>query len=101
MNSAAQDNFDGEGFDQASMFAGGIYARDNWRQMARSKLVLLARRRPDLLDAGFTSLDVQMADDGTDSVMAAADMNANSLSHEQQNRQNPFPPASFAYALYL
>ena len=68
------------------MFAGGIYARDNWREMARSKLVLLARRRPDLLDAGFTSLDVQMSDDGTDSVMAAADMDANRLSHEQQNR---------------
>ena len=68
------------------MVAGGTYARNNWREMARSKLVLLARRRPDLLDAGFTSLDVQMSDDGTDSVMAAADMDANRLSHEQQNR---------------
>ena len=67
------------------LVAGGVYNQDNWRSMARSKLVLLARRRPDLLDAGFSTLNVQI-EAGTSKEMESLHLNADVMTHEEQNR---------------
>ena len=64
---------------------GGLYKSDNWRSMARSKLVLLSRRRPDLLDAGFANLNIQTEPDASKE-MESLHLNANTLTHEAQNR---------------
>ncbi len=57
--------------------------------MARTKLVLLGKRRPDLLDAGFVSVEAQSNLQAQDE-MKEIGLIANRLSHEDQNRYSMF-----------
>jgi protein glucosyltransferase len=61
---------------------GDAYTVKNWRQLPRSKAVLLSRKRPDLLDAGFTNLHAQ-ADDTAVRAMEQANMSAGRLDYRQ------------------
>ena len=61
---------------------GDAYTERNWREMPRSKAVLLSRKRPDLLDAGFTHLRAQ-ADDAAVRDMQQANMSMGYLDYDQ------------------
>ena len=63
---------------------GALYTEANWREQPRSKAVLLSRRRPDLLDAGFTNLNAQADSATTVAAMRAAGVESAPLSHAAQ-----------------
>eukprot|EP00960_Hanusia_phi_P022176 656999-Hanusia_phi.AAC.3 len=63
---------------------GALYTRANWRDQTRSKVVMLSRQRPDLLDAGFTNLKAQVDSDATMKEMEHAGMAGKWLSHNDQ-----------------
>ncbi|KAJ1487046.1 hypothetical protein T484DRAFT_1787783 [Baffinella frigidus] len=73
--------------EQAGLVA-RAHAKGTWREFTRSRLVLLARRRPDLLDAGFHLLEAQAdpetADPETVGEMRAADMERPKLTYDEQ-----------------
>ena len=70
---------------------GGEFRRGTWRGFLRSRLVLLSRRRPDLLDAGFHWIDAQ-ADAETVAEMRAADMERRKLTYDEQAAFKVTPP---------
>jgi hypothetical protein len=61
-------------------------------------VVLLGKRRPDLLDAGFVTLDVQ-SEKLTEEEMRNAGLKANRLSHEDQNRFFSFDTICFFHLM--
>ena len=61
---------------------GAVYTKDNWQVPPRSKAVLLSRKRPDLLDAGFNNLNAQAEGPAAD-LMEKAGMGANRMQYDE------------------
>jgi len=61
---------------------GGVYTKDNWHELPRSRAVLLSRKRPDVLDAGFVNLNAQ-ADRVAANLMERANMSADRMEYDE------------------